>query len=375
MCHAQIAFDSASDPVYADGWQAGDNGGFGFTPWNFDSAYYWPIANGGDGVWYPYNTEFHAIDDGLKAGTQYSNPFNNIGKAWAVGSVQYLHEPSGEMRGSFPRVGRGFDPLQIGQTLKVTIDNPTERLFYKGYFIRLNGGTGGMNGNICNGAGVSCTPNAPQPAPKMHFQTFEFSTDGQWSVQDSASADTGLFDVDTAEAGAVFSVTRTGEDTYDVVMDPLGSAPSFMASRTFASPGVPIDWIELTFFNTSTDTGTPPTIATDFYISSIEITGPAGPAPEGDYNNNGAVDAADYVVWRNGGPLLNEVAGVTPGQVTPEDYTAWQARFGNAAPAAASGSALVAGAVPEPGTFVYLVAAAAGVACIGWGKRATNVRR
>ena len=86
----------------------------------------------------------------------------------------------------------------------------------------------------------------------------------------------------------------------------------------------------------------------------------------GDYNDNGTVDAADYVLWRNGGPLANEVAGVTPGQVTAEDYTAWRARFGNGTPAPAAGSALLAGsAVPEPSTFVYLVAAALGIACIG----------
>jgi hypothetical protein len=48
---------------------------------------------------------------------------------------------------------------------------------------------------------------------------------------------------------------------------------------------------------------------------------------EGDYNGNGVVDAADFVQWRNGGPLQNEVE--TPGQVTPEDNTAWRARFGN----------------------------------------------
>ena len=35
-------------------------------------------------------------------------------------------------------------------------------------------------------------------------------------------------------------------------------------------------------------------------------TPPAGVA--GDYNNNGVVDMADYVLWRNGGPLQNEVA-------------------------------------------------------------------
>jgi hypothetical protein len=48
---------------------------------------------------------------------------------------------------------------------------------------------------------------------------------------------------------------------------------------------------------------------------------------DGDYNGNGEVDAADYVQWRNGGPLQNEVE--TPGQITPEDYDAWRARFGN----------------------------------------------
>jgi hypothetical protein len=75
----------------------------------------------------------------------------------------------------------------------------------------------------------------------------------------------------------------------------------------------------------------------------------------GDYNGNGVVDTADYVVWRNGGPLLNEVAGVTPGSVTPDDYDAWRARFGNTS---GSGSSLDGAAnVPEPaaiGTMVVL---------------------
>ena len=46
----------------------------------------------------------------------------------------------------------------------------------------------------------------------------------------------------------------------------------------------------------------------------------------GDYNNNGTVDLADYVLWRNGGPLQNE--GTTPGVVTSEDYGVWRANFG-----------------------------------------------
>jgi hypothetical protein len=69
----------------------------------------------------------------------------------------------------------------------------------------------------------------------------------------------------------------------------------------------------------------------------------------GDYNGNGVVDGGDYVVWRNGGPLQNEVA--TPGSVTAEDYTEWRARFGNTS---GSGSLTGASAVPEPATCALL---------------------
>jgi hypothetical protein len=86
--------------------------------------------------------------------------------------------------------------------------------------------------------------------------------------------------------------------------------------------------------------------------SNSQITlklAPAGVA--GDYNNNGVVDAADYVLWRNGGPLQNEVASL--GTVDSADYDAWRARFGNAS---GSGSSLGAGtAVPEPGSAALVI--------------------
>ncbi len=40
----------------------------------------------------------------------------------------------------------------------------------------------------------------------------------------------------------------------------------------------------------------------------------------GDYNGNGVVDAADYVQWRNGGPLQNDPTN----GVQPEDYGVWR---------------------------------------------------
>lgn len=89
----------------------------------------------------------------------------------------------------------------------------------------------------------------------------------------------------------------------------------------------------------------------DFSLTQV-VAGVAG-----DYNGNGVVDAGDYVLWRNGGPLQNEVA--TIGSVTPEDYNEWRSRFGNGS--AGAGSNLLA-AVPEPACCSLLLMALAGSA-------------
>jgi hypothetical protein len=54
----------------------------------------------------------------------------------------------------------------------------------------------------------------------------------------------------------------------------------------------------------------------------------------GDYNSNGSVDAADYVLWRNGGPLQNERD--PPGVGNQASYDLWRATFGRATPAASA---------------------------------------
>src|SRR5262249_23640652 len=84
------------------------------------------------------------------------------------------------------------------------------------------------------------------------------------------------------------------------------------------------------------------------------IAGTAAAGVTGDYNNDGVVNAADYVLWRKGGPLQNDP---TPG-VQPGDYDVWRAHFGQTPGA---GSSLSAGAVPEP-TSAFLAALAIGFA-------------
>ena len=44
----------------------------------------------------------------------------------------------------------------------------------------------------------------------------------------------------------------------------------------------------------------------EFRGSRIGLAGPRPPGVSGDYNGNGVVDMADYVLWRNGGPLQND---------------------------------------------------------------------
>jgi hypothetical protein len=66
----------------------------------------------------------------------------------------------------------------------------------------------------------------------------------------------------------------------------------------------------------------------------------------GDFNFDGVVNAADYVVWRNG----------YPGTYGPTDLDAWRANFG-----VGSGAGANANQVPEPGSLGVLVAGVLGL--------------
>ena len=72
----------------------------------------------------------------------------------------------------------------------------------------------------------------------------------------------------------------------------------------------------------------------------------------GDYNGDGVVDMADYVVWRKAAGTTNVWAdGDGNGTVGPEDYNIWRAAFGAGA---ASGQSIPA-AVPEPTSLTLAV--------------------
>ncbi|HEX4414901.1 MAG TPA: hypothetical protein VH107_14800 [Lacipirellulaceae bacterium] len=73
----------------------------------------------------------------------------------------------------------------------------------------------------------------------------------------------------------------------------------------------------------------------------------------GDFNGNGVVDMADYVLWRNGGTLQNEIS--TPGTDDAQDYLDWRANFGGTGGA---GSLQTGNQVPEPAACALMACAA-----------------
>jgi hypothetical protein len=82
------------------------------------------------------------------------------------------------------------------------------------------------------------------------------------------------------------------------------------------------------------------------------------PASNGDYNQNGVVDAADYVVWRAsaGQTGVGLVAdGNGDNVVNTLDYDYWRGKFGQSVLGAGAGSDFSPGsAVPEPSTCGWL---------------------
>jgi autotransporter-associated beta strand protein len=240
LCYAQGAADSAMDPVYADGWVAGDNGGTGFGPWDFTGTYDSPVQQ--------------VINS--------TSAFNQLGTAWTLFNPEG-REPDPGMGGAtdIAQAGRAIiGGLQPGQTFSVTIDNPIERRFFRGYAVRLN--TGGGN-TVYNG----------QPKSRLAVGTFEYFTNGQWYAS-GTGGNPPFIDTDT-DQGVQIDVTLTSADTYELVMTPLDNPTSaFTAAGALEETG-PIDWIEFEFFNTDSDfypIAEPMPKATDFYIGAMSIT-------------------------------------------------------------------------------------------------------
>jgi hypothetical protein len=91
--------------------------------------------------------------------------------------------------------------------------------------------------------------------------------------------------------------------------------------------------------------------------TSFVVTAPPPPVTPGDFNDDGVVDTADYVVWKKtegtnfdlGGN--GDEMGASMGVVDGADYALWVANFGETAAGTGGGAS-----VPEPASMVLFVA-------------------
>ena len=130
-------------------------------------------------------------------------------------------------------------------------------------------------------------------------------------------------------SGGIFDLNFSGNDLIDELF--FDGAPQ--AAGTWGAIGNGLAANQSAFF-----TGTGVLQVGMFNISTLL----------GDYNQNGVVDAADYIVWREaaaaGATTLTNRSGNITGAVGQADYNFWRSRFGMAV---ATGAAL-SGGVPEP---------------------------
>ena len=184
--------------------------------------------------------------------------------------------------------------------------------------------------------------------PATGFEIDFNSVSGQWqrsgtgpisyvlrSSLDGFSADVATGDI-TGNSSAV---------AYNLDLSSIQDVTSAIEFRLFAYGGTNVagtfSFNDFTFDGEVVPTGMPTVLA-------------------GDFNDNGTVDAADYVVWRSGLAtqlqLVNETT--SPGVVDAEDYGVWQGNFG--AVASSQGASITQSTivVPEPMSAVLVLCVA-----------------
>jgi autotransporter-associated beta strand protein len=115
----------------------------------------------------------------------------------------------------------------------------------------------------------------------------------------------------------------------------------------------------------------------DVYFSGTGILTVGPSILAGDYNNDGVVNAADYVVWRKnvGQPsqsLPNDTTGVIVGQA---QYNLWRSNFGGTTSLPGSGALEIGSTIPEPSSVALLTLGLAALAAFATGRRTNGISK
>jgi hypothetical protein len=229
-----------------------------------------------------------------------------------------------------PAIGDGYADLVFNPTtgvLSLHTDGSTiSSLVIRGPqpTMLLNGG--GLWPTV-NG-GLNQTVTAAAPPRTLSWDAIHFNGSQQWILL-ADSANMGI------TSGG--SIARYAPGAFDLSSSMLGD-------------------VEYTTYNTN---GPSDLVRTRLAIGTLPLSG--------DYNGNGRVDAADYVVWRKTlGQMVTIGTGAdgsANGLVDPADYSIWRKNFGIASPI--TGTSSVA-AIPEPGSMrLCLAVVVCGISMLG----------
>jgi hypothetical protein len=155
----------------------------------------------------------------------------------------------------------------------------------------------------------------------------------------------------TASASVVGQDGTNCSDDRDLGVNRCGDAMgSYSVAGNLATLTLPLDFL--------IGGGTPEVRFTGTLTATYSLAAPL----TGDYNENGTVDAADYVVWRENVGTMNTLPNDNiGGMIGPDHYAQWKANFGDSA----GGSAL-SNAVPEPASWTLILCSLMGLRRWRW---------
>jgi hypothetical protein len=228
VCSGQIAYDSASNPTYAGGWAAGQNGGSGFGAWSFNGT----------------STPAGVADPG---GQQVMSSSQPIGRAWTMFNLGSAPSGSG-----LSDVGRAINGgLGIGQTFETVICNPTAYHFYGGYDLLFYSGTDNLPGGNNNAA--------------IRVSIFNYGGSA-WGVNDPGATTTPLNAATTGAAGMKLDLTVTSATTYALTLTSLNGAPVYSQNGTLSGP---INYVNYRLYDGQS--AGPTDAANNYGISYMEV--------------------------------------------------------------------------------------------------------
>lgn len=215
------------------------------------------------------------------------------------------------------------------------------------------------------GTGIQFIPNGQLSV--VGFNAIDFSFRYRLSLASVSNAFTG-------HTLILNGITFSGNGGIGFITDELTAGPGAELESTLAIVDNETDFVQ-SFDTASFAPKTQIVVTSNAYLSGFTSTDGVnvssflhafdqnGPfALIGDYNQDGTVDAADYVVWRkNAGttnPLQNDFIG---GTIGTSHYNQWRNHFGQSS---LGGSAIGSSshtAVPEPSSLLLLIVASAGL--------------